>query len=158
MVIWSQRLKERKLRSNLNTGQMLLPLSHGALAAEYNICTSEDINLLLGALNFSNSHYTEKALHKLAHYNNHFTLLCHDKTNYMQWLSWKVATPPHTSKFTRKVLLYWPMKRHSGGKQNICLNSLTKVMEGVSGRGGGFWTRRRLSAFQQKSGNWSKLW
>ena len=87
MVIWSQRLKERKLRSNLNTGQMLLPLSHGALAAEYNICTSEDINLLLGALNFLNSHYTEKALHKLAHYNNHLTLLCRNKTNYMQWLS-----------------------------------------------------------------------
>ena len=28
------------------------------------------------------------------------------------------------------------MKRHSGGKQNICLNSLTKVTEGVSGQGG----------------------
>ena len=126
---------------------MLLPLSHGALAVDYNICTSEDIKLLLGALNFLNSHYTEKALHKLAHYNNHFTLLCHDKTNYMQWLSWKVATPPHTSKFSRKSLLYWPMKRHSGGKR-ISLNLLTKVMEGVSGRGG-FRTRRRLSAFQQ---------
>jgi len=25
---------------NLNTGQMLLPLSHGALAVDYNICTS----------------------------------------------------------------------------------------------------------------------
>ena len=87
MVIWSQRLKERKLRSNLNAGQMLLPLSHGALAVDYNICTSEDIKLLLGALNFLNSHYTEKALHKLAHYNNHLTLLCRDKTNYMQWLS-----------------------------------------------------------------------
>ena len=60
------------------------PRSSGSGVLTYAL---QKTNLLLGALNFLNSHYTEKALHKLAHYNNHFTLLCHDKTNYMQWLS-----------------------------------------------------------------------
>ena len=131
IVIWSQQLKERKLRSDLNTGQMLLPLEPlgfwqrsiitYALQKTWSCC-------YVFSINFLNSHYTERALHKLSHYNSHFILLCHDKTAYMQWLSWKVATPPLHIFKKRFVVLTNEKIWHSGGKQKSCLKRQIRIL------------------------------